>query len=135
MICCLLYIDFAQARNGPFEGKRVNRPVANFSQCNRLMSSYVTKRLHDDFFTVYEAIKKRPIYMEVCWNTNKIYQIHLLFISKMKYTVTFIFFHFTKQGLLKEKCIERGLSQPDKGGDVKMKQLHDSLRHACKVKC
>ena len=29
------------------------------------MSSYVNKRLHDDFFTVYEAIKKRPIYMEV----------------------------------------------------------------------
>ena len=50
---------------GPFEGKRVNRPVANFSQCNRLISSYVNKRLHDDFFTVYEAIKKRPIYMEV----------------------------------------------------------------------
>ena len=37
------------------------------------------------------------------------------------------------KGLLKEKCIERGLSQPDKGGDVKMKQLHESLRHACKV--
>ena len=39
------------------------------------------------------------------------------------------------QGLLKEKCIERGLSQPDKGGHVKMKQLHDSQRHSCKVVC
>jgi len=37
------------------------------------------------------------------------------------------------EGLLKERCVERGLSQPDKGGHVKMKQLHDSLRHACKV--
>ena len=38
------------------------------------MSSYVNKRLHDDFFTVYEAIKKRPIYMEVGEITS-LYQI------------------------------------------------------------
>ena len=30
-------------------------------------------------------------------------------------------------------CVERGLSLPDKGGDVKAKALMDSLRHACRI--
>lgn len=36
-------------------------------------------------------------------------------------------------GLLREKCIERGLTLPDSGGDVKMRTFLDSLKHACKV--
>ena len=31
------------------------------------------------------------------------------------------------------KCSERGLTDPFKGGDVKMKSFMDSLKHACKV--
>ena len=31
------------------------------------------------------------------------------------------------------KCSERGLTDPFKGGAVKMKQFMDSLKHACKV--
>ena len=31
------------------------------------------------------------------------------------------------------KCSERGLTDPFKGGDVKMKAFMDSLKHACKV--
>ena len=37
------------------------------------------------------------------------------------------------EGLLKEMCVGRGLSLPDKGGDVKAKALMDSLRHACRI--
>ena len=36
-------------------------------------------------------------------------------------------------GLLREKCIERGLTLPDSGGNVKMRAFLDSLKHACKV--
>jgi len=31
------------------------------------------------------------------------------------------------------KCAERGLTDPFKGGDVKLKAFMDSLKHACKV--
>ena len=129
-----IYYLILQANNGPFQGKRVNRPVANFSQCLRLVSTYVNTRLHDDFHTVSDAIKKRPLYMEVCFHKN----MNLLLLPFMcelyvVLIIIIIYILIISQGLLKERCVERGLSQPDKGGHVKMKQLHDSLRHACKV--
>ncbi len=37
------------------------------------------------------------------------------------------------EGLLLEKCMERGLTLPYRGGDVRMKSFIDSLNHACKV--
>ena len=37
------------------------------------------------------------------------------------------------EGLLLEKCMERGLTLPYRGGDVLMKSFIDSLSHACKV--
>ena len=37
------------------------------------------------------------------------------------------------KGFLREKCIERGLTLPDSGGDIKMRTFLDSLKHACKV--
>ena len=37
------------------------------------------------------------------------------------------------KGFLREKCIERGLTLPDSGGDIKMRSFLDSLKHACKV--
>ena len=37
------------------------------------------------------------------------------------------------EGLLLEKCMERGLTLPYRGGDVVMKSFIDSLSHACKV--
>ena len=36
------------------------------------------------------------------------------------------------KGFLREKCIERGLTLPDSGGDIKMRSFLDSLKHACK---
>ena len=127
------YYFVLQANNGPFQGKRVNRPVANFSQCLRLVSTYVNTRLHDDFHTVSDAITKRPLYMEVCF--HKYQSTSFAFDLKCELCVVLIttYILIISQGLLKERCVERGLSQPDKGGHVKMKQLHDSLRHACKV--
>ena len=37
------------------------------------------------------------------------------------------------EGLMKEKAVERGLSLPDRGGDVTAKAMMDSLRHACRI--
>ena len=37
------------------------------------------------------------------------------------------------EGLLLEKAMERGLTLPYRGGDVRMKLFIDSLHHACKV--
>ena len=36
-------------------------------------------------------------------------------------------------GKLFIKCAERGLTDPFKGGNVKLKSFMDSLKHACKV--
>ena len=36
-------------------------------------------------------------------------------------------------GKLFIKCAERGLTDPFKGGNVKLKAFMDSLKHACKV--
>ena len=41
--------------------------------------------------------------------------------------------HVFMEGLLLEKCMERGLTLPYRGGDVVMKSFIDSLSHACKV--
>ena len=37
------------------------------------------------------------------------------------------------RGKLFVKCAERGLTDPFKGGNVKLKVFMDSLKHACKV--
>lgn len=37
------------------------------------------------------------------------------------------------EGLLLEKAMERGLTFPYRGGDVRMKSFLDSLVHSCKV--
>jgi hypothetical protein len=38
------------------------------------------------------------------------------------------------RGKLFIQCAERGLTDPFKGGDVKLKAFMDSLKHACKVR-
>ena len=38
------------------------------------------------------------------------------------------------KGKLFIKCAERGLTDPFKGGNVKLKAFMDSLKHACKVR-
>ena len=37
------------------------------------------------------------------------------------------------RGRLFLKCAERGLTDPFKGGDIKLKTFMDSLKHACKI--
>lgn len=103
--------ELVKERNGPFAGKKINRPVANYDQCHHVCSGYVSKQLGVSLETdqdgagdkaIYEALRNggRPVFME---------------------------------GLLKEKSIERGLSWPFHGGDVKMRLFLESLKHACKV--
>ena len=93
--------EMIKERNGPFAGKRINRPVANYKYCHSVMQDFVAKRLGAGLGQQLESLLKgRPVFME---------------------------------GLLKEMCVERGLSLPDRGGDVKAKALMDSLRHACRI--
>jgi len=93
--------EMVKERNGPFAGKRINRPVANYKYCHSVMVEFVSKQIGHGVRSQLESLLKgRQVFME---------------------------------GLLKEMCVGRGLSLPDKGGDVKAKALMDSLRHACRI--
>jgi len=94
--------EMVKERNGPFQGKRHNRPVANYNYCSGVMSKYVAKHLQGAGVKgqLESLLKGRAVFME---------------------------------GLLKEKCVERGLSLPNKGGDVPSKLLMESLRNACRI--
>jgi len=93
-------VEEIKERNGPFAGKRVSRPVANFDDCHANVVDFVNRMLNHDYDYIIKDLKKRRVYM---------------------------------RGNLFVKCSERGLTDPFKGGDVKMKSFMDSLKHACKV--
>ena len=60
--------------------------------------------------------------------------MHLWFHSQLATKNFELYLHKVfMAGLLREKCIERGLTLPDSGGNVKMRAFLDSLKHACKV--
>jgi len=93
-------VEEIKERNGPFAGKRVSRPVANYEACHGVVLNIVQKTLGSSFEYVIKELKKRKVYM---------------------------------RGKLFIKCAERGLTDPFKGGNVKLKSFMDSLKHACKV--
>jgi len=93
-------VEEVKERNGPFAGKRVSRPVADYEACHNVVLSSTQNILSDKFDYVLKEIRKRKVYI-----------LGKLFI----------------------KCAERGLTDPFKGGNVKLKSFMDSLKHACKV--
>lgn len=99
--------ELVKERNGPFAGKKINRPVANYDYCHNVFNTYISQILNEtnvgdknEDAIALAFVQQRPVFME---------------------------------GMLREKCIERGLSLPYLGGDVKMRAFLDSLKHACKV--
>jgi hypothetical protein len=102
--------ELVRERNGPFAGKKINRPVAKYDYCHRVSAAYVAQKIRVSFEepdggkvdkVIFDSIRGgRPVFMA---------------------------------GHLREKCIERGLTLPDSGGNVKMRVFLESLKHACKV--
>eukprot|EP00092_Neocalanus_flemingeri_P095852 GFUD01121965.1.p1 GENE.GFUD01121965.1~~GFUD01121965.1.p1 ORF type:complete len:455 (-),score=108.00 GFUD01121965.1:152-1516(-) len=93
-------VEEIKERNGPFAGKRVSRPVANYEACHAMVLNIIQKTMGNSFEYVVKELKKRKVYIG---------------------------------GKLFIKCAERGLTDPFKGGNVKLKTFMDSLKHACKV--
>jgi len=93
-------VEEVKERNGPFAGKRVARPVANYEACHAVVVSHIQATIGTKYQQVIKELKKRKIYI---------------------------------RGKLFIKCAERGLTDPFKGGNVKLKTFMDSLKHACKV--
>jgi len=93
-------VEEVKERNGPFAGKRVSRPVADYEACHTVVLNNIQKLLNVNFENVLKEVNRRQVYI-----------LGKLFI----------------------KCAERGLTDPFKGGNVKLKSFMDSLKHACKV--
>ncbi len=101
-------------RNGPFAGKKIHRPVADLSGCRKLAQAYVKARNglspSDD--------EDKP-------KENSSEEDLLAFFREGRDVFV--------EGQLLEKCLERGLTLPVSGGNVRMKSLADSMLNACKV--
>ena len=105
--------ELVRERNGPFAGKRINRPVAKYDYCHRVCAAYVSEKLRVKFEEKDGGKADKAIFDSLKSNLNH----RKVFMA----------------GLLREKSIERGLTLPDMGGNVKMRSFLDSLKHACKV--
>ena len=104
--------ELVRERNGPFAGKRINRPVAKYDYCHRVCAAYVSEKLRVTFEERDGGKADKAIFDSLRSNQHR-----KVFMA----------------GLLREKSIERGLTLPDMGGNVKMRSFLDSLKHACKV--
>lgn len=93
-------VEEVKERNGPFAGKKVSRPVANYEACHAVVHRHIKSSLGERFEALIKELQKRKVYI---------------------------------RGKLFIKCAERGLTDPFKGGNVKLKTFMDSLKHACKV--
>jgi hypothetical protein len=93
-------VEEVKERNGPFAGKRVARPVANYEACHTVVLAHLQATIGTTFQQVINDLKRRKVFI---------------------------------RGKLFIKCAERGLTDPFKGGNVKLKTFMDSLKHACKV--
>jgi len=102
--------ELVRERNGPFAGKKINRPVAKYDYCHRVCSTYVRQKLRLAFQDQDDG-KADKVLSDSLKNGRPVFI----------------------KGFLREKCIERGLTLPDSGGDIKMRTFLDSLKHACKV--
>ena len=108
--------ELVRERNGPFAGKRINRPVAKYDYCHRVCAAYVSEKLRVKFEEKDADGKADKALFDS------------LRTSSSNHRKVFM------AGLLREKSIERGLTLPDSaGGNVKMRSFLDSLKHACKV--
>ena len=45
-------------RNGPFAGKRINRPVANYKYCHSVMVEFVSKQIGHGVRSQLESLLK-----------------------------------------------------------------------------
>lgn len=103
--------ELVRERNGPFAGKKINRPVAKYEYCHRVCAAFVNQKLRATLIKHQEDSKVDKVLVDSLRNGRPVFI----------------------KGFLKEKCIERGLTLPDSGGDIKMRSFLDSLKHACKV--
>ena len=110
-------VEEVKERNGPFAGKRVARPVADYEACHKVVLANTQNILSNKYEYVLKVVNRFPIQMSA---TYLVFQE----ISKRKVYIL---------GKLFIKCAERGLTDPFKGGNVKLKSFMDSLKHACKV--
>ena len=95
--------ELVRERNGPFAGKKINRPVAKYDYCHRVCSTYVNDKLRVKFEDADGGKSDKAIFDSLHGNLagRKVFMA----------------------GLLREKCIERGLTLPDSGGNVKMRSF------------
>ncbi len=103
--------ELVKERNGPFAGKKINRPVAKYGYCHNVCSGYVNQKLRPTFDEKDGAKADKALLENIKLGGHSIYM----------------------EGLMREKAVERGLVLPDHGGDVKMRMFLESLKHACKV--
>ena len=96
---------------------QVSRPVANYEACHGVVLGIVQKLLGPGS----EYLLKVGFAM--------VGQLTLVMtvLQEIKKRKVYI------RGKLFVKCAERGLTDPFKGGNVKLKAFMDSLKHACKV--
>ncbi|XP_040573659.1 nucleoside-diphosphatase uda-1 [Lepeophtheirus salmonis] len=99
--------EMVKEKDGPFAGKKVNKPVANISKCKSKAVAYLQKVMlpqqhnqTEQFKKVFTALGRvRPIYLE---------------------------------GLFLEKLFEQGLTLPVRGGIIGCRQIMESLKYSCK---
>lgn len=57
--------ELVKERNGPFAGKKVNRPVAHYQQCHNLAAQYISAHLPDkDASLIKDLVRGRKVFME-----------------------------------------------------------------------
>lgn len=87
--------ELVRERNGPFAGKKINRPVAKYDYCHRVCAAFVNEKLRVKFEAQDGGKADKAIFdsLRVGSNGRKVFMA----------------------GLLREKCIERGLTLPGSG--------------------
>lgn len=56
-------VEEVKERNGPFAGKKVSRPVANYDGCHAVVLDFVNKALGQDFAQVIQDLRRRKVYI------------------------------------------------------------------------
>lgn len=88
--------ELVRERNGPFAGKKINRPVAKYDYCHRVCASFVNEKLRVKFESQDGGKADKAIFDSLRGSGRKVFMA----------------------GLLREKCIERGLTLPGSGNDI-----------------
>eukprot|EP00096_Caligus_rogercresseyi_P015714 TRINITY_DN8184_c0_g1_i1.p1 TRINITY_DN8184_c0_g1~~TRINITY_DN8184_c0_g1_i1.p1 ORF type:complete len:349 (-),score=105.94 TRINITY_DN8184_c0_g1_i1:74-1120(-) len=99
--------EMVKEKDGPFAGKKVNKPVANIGKCKAKALEFLRSVLEapqrnssEQFKRIFRSLGSvRPVYIE---------------------------------GLFLEKSFEQGLTLPLRGGSIACKALSESLKYACK---